>query len=360
MRVMTPQRPALPRDNCPCRRRGCGAGVRDRDRGTDQGLCRHPAHAREAGARRCRPGGAARLVLRAARAQRRGQVDADQHHGGARGQDRGQVQMFGDRHRRASRAARGAPSASCRRSSTSTPSSRPRETLEVQAGLYGVPGRAAHRRDPGRGRPGRQGRRLCAHAVGRHAPAAAGRQGAGPPPPVVVLDEPTAGVDVELRRSLWAYMRELNAQRHDHPAHHALPRGSRGAVRPDRDHRPRPRGRLRHQRALLRRLDEKELITAATGRSPRCRPRWRDAGADLDGEGRIVFRYRPTMQVERLLDAVRAAEVTHRRPRHPRGRPRGPVRAPHRASAGTRRRRRLTKPPFDLASGAVYAARTRP
>jgi len=30
-------------------------------------------------------------------------------------------------------------------------------------------------------------------------------------PPLVVLDEPTAGVDVELRRRLWAFMRELNA-----------------------------------------------------------------------------------------------------------------------------------------------------
>ncbi len=31
-------------------------------------------------------------------------------------------------------------------------------------------------------------------------------------PPVVVLDEPTAGVDVELRQHLWTYMKELNAQ----------------------------------------------------------------------------------------------------------------------------------------------------
>ena len=30
-------------------------------------------------------------------------------------------------------------------------------------------------------------------------------------PPVLVLDEPTAGVDVELRQQLWAYVRELNA-----------------------------------------------------------------------------------------------------------------------------------------------------
>jgi ABC-2 type transport system ATP-binding protein len=33
-------------------------------------------------------------------------------------------------------------------------------------------------------------------------------------PPVIVLDEPTAGVDVELRQVLWAFIRELNAQGH--------------------------------------------------------------------------------------------------------------------------------------------------
>ena len=31
-------------------------------------------------------------------------------------------------------------------------------------------------------------------------------------PPILVLDEPTAGVDVELRRQLWDYVRSLNAQ----------------------------------------------------------------------------------------------------------------------------------------------------
>ncbi len=33
-------------------------------------------------------------------------------------------------------------------------------------------------------------------------------------PPVIVLDEPTAGVDVELRQVLWAFIRELNSQGH--------------------------------------------------------------------------------------------------------------------------------------------------
>ena len=31
-------------------------------------------------------------------------------------------------------------------------------------------------------------------------------------PPILVLDEPTAGVDVMLRQQLWDYVRELNAQ----------------------------------------------------------------------------------------------------------------------------------------------------
>jgi ABC-2 type transport system ATP-binding protein len=33
-------------------------------------------------------------------------------------------------------------------------------------------------------------------------------------PPVIILDEPTAGVDVELRQSLWAFIRKLNADGH--------------------------------------------------------------------------------------------------------------------------------------------------
>jgi ABC-2 type transport system ATP-binding protein len=33
-------------------------------------------------------------------------------------------------------------------------------------------------------------------------------------PPVIILDEPTAGVDVELRQGLWKFMRRLNRDGH--------------------------------------------------------------------------------------------------------------------------------------------------
>jgi ABC-2 type transport system ATP-binding protein len=88
----------------------------------------------------------------------------------------------------------------------------PLETLEIQAGLYGVPKdkrrsmdllRAVHLEDKAhayaRTLSGGMKRRLMVAKALVHAP------------PVLVLDEPTAGVDVELRQQLWAYVRELNA-----------------------------------------------------------------------------------------------------------------------------------------------------
>jgi ABC-2 type transport system ATP-binding protein len=88
----------------------------------------------------------------------------------------------------------------------------PRELLELQAGLYGVP-RARRRTDEileavgltpqanayARALSGGMRRRLLVAKAMVHTP------------PVLVLDEPTAGVDVELRRQLWAYLRGLNA-----------------------------------------------------------------------------------------------------------------------------------------------------
>ena len=87
----------------------------------------------------------------------------------------------------------------------------PIETLEIQAGLYGVPKaqrrsmellRAVHLEDKAnayaRTLSGGMKRRLMVAKAMVHSP------------PVLVLDEPTAGVDIQLRQQLWEYVRSLN------------------------------------------------------------------------------------------------------------------------------------------------------
>ncbi|HVQ07166.1 MAG TPA: ABC transporter ATP-binding protein [Allosphingosinicella sp.] len=89
----------------------------------------------------------------------------------------------------------------------------PKEALEIQAGLYGIPKkdrrtmellRAMHLEDKAnayaRTLSGGMKRRLLVAKAMVHSP------------PILVLDEPTAGVDVELRQQLWAFVRGLNAQ----------------------------------------------------------------------------------------------------------------------------------------------------
>ena len=87
----------------------------------------------------------------------------------------------------------------------------PRETLELMAGYYGVP-KAERRTDEildvlglsdkrdayVRQLSGGMKRRLLVAKALVHNP------------PVLVLDEPTAGVDIELRRQLWDYVATLN------------------------------------------------------------------------------------------------------------------------------------------------------
>jgi ABC-2 type transport system ATP-binding protein len=89
----------------------------------------------------------------------------------------------------------------------------PRELLDMQAGFYGVP-KAERRTDDileavaladkadvaARSLSGGMRRRLMVAKAMVHNP------------PVLVLDEPTAGVDVELRQHLWAMVRELQAR----------------------------------------------------------------------------------------------------------------------------------------------------
>lgn len=80
-----------------------------------------------------------------------------------------------------------------------------------------------------------QGRDQHAPVVGRHEAAGTGRAGArASPSPVIVLDEPTAGVDVELRQTLWAIHSASESRRtYDYPDHALSGRG-RGFVWADR------------------------------------------------------------------------------------------------------------------------------
>lgn len=87
----------------------------------------------------------------------------------------------------------------------------PVELLDIQAGLYGVPKRERRSMDLlralglddkagsyTRSLSGGMRRRLMVAKAMVHSP------------PVLVLDEPTAGVDIELRQQLWTHVRALN------------------------------------------------------------------------------------------------------------------------------------------------------
>jgi ABC-2 type transport system ATP-binding protein len=88
-----------------------------------------------------------------------------------------------------------------------------RETLEIQSGYFGL-------RDNGRwidellerlalGSKAHANMRSLSGGMKRRVMVA---QALVHRPPVIVLDEPTAGVDVELRQTLWQFIRELNAE----------------------------------------------------------------------------------------------------------------------------------------------------
>jgi ABC-2 type transport system ATP-binding protein len=187
----------------------------------------------------------------------------------------------------------------------------PRELLEVQAGLYGVPkaerrtmeileivGLADKANAYARALSGGMRRRLLIAKALVHTP------------PIVVLDEPTAGVDVELRQHLWRYLRELNARGTTillttHYLEEAEALCDRIAII---NH-----GRLvAHDttRALLRRIDNKAVILTLAQPIRAIPDALTGFHATLPTPSELHINYRPSANaMQEILDAVSAAQL---------------------------------------------------
>jgi len=185
----------------------------------------------------------------------------------------------------------------------------PRELLELQAGLYGVPrrerrtaeilaavGLADQAEAYARSLSGGMRRRLMVAKALVHNP------------PVLVLDEPTAGVDVELRRQLWDYVRGLNRDGSTvllttHYLEEAEQLCDRIAII---DH-----GRViacDSTTALLRRLDRKEIVFVLADDLTAVPAPLAAFGAVLQGPRRLHLHYRPSqVRIADILAAVQRA-----------------------------------------------------
>jgi len=171
----------------------------------------------------------------------------------------------------------------------------PRELLDFQAGLYGVP--KSERRTAeilaslslsaqadaySRTLSGGMKRRLMIGKAMVHAP------------PVLVLDEPTAGVDVELRRQLWELVRSLNAAGTTillttHDLQEAETLGDRIAII--------DRGSVvacDTTAALVGRIDAKTLSIALAEPVVALPPALVAMGLTLAAPDRLVYHYRPS------------------------------------------------------------------
>ena len=171
----------------------------------------------------------------------------------------------------------------------------PRELLELQAGLYGVPprerrsdeildalGLADKANAYARTLSGGMRRRLMVAKAMVHNP------------PVLVLDEPTAGVDIELRRQLWDHVRELNrlgttVLLTTHYLEEAEELCDLIAII---DH-----GRViacDTTEALLKRLDSKDLTMVLGSDIEAVPPALAKFNVELAAPRRLVFHYRPS------------------------------------------------------------------
>ena len=188
----------------------------------------------------------------------------------------------------------------------------PRELLELQAGLYGV-AKADRRTDEilaavglteqaeayARTLSGGMRRRLLVAKAMIHGPL------------VLVLDEPTAGVDIDLRRQLWTYVRAMNARGTTvllttHYLEEAQALCDRIAI-------------INHGRliacdtteALLRRLDAKEMAVTLSADIDAVPGELSAFNVELRNARQLVFHYPPSKTHSgEILAAVQRAGLT--------------------------------------------------
>src|SRR5665213_1331603 len=185
----------------------------------------------------------------------------------------------------------------------------PREHLELQAGFYGVPPRERRTMEIlemvgltgqanalTRTLSGGMRRRLMVAKAMVHAP------------PVLVLDEPTAGVDVELRRHLWDQVRALNRAGTTillttHYLEEAENLCDRIAIIDN--------GRVvacATTSELVARVDDKKLTIALAEPIAALPERLASTGLEILAPGVLVLRYNPSRAaIGMVLDAIRAA-----------------------------------------------------
>jgi ABC-2 type transport system ATP-binding protein len=190
----------------------------------------------------------------------------------------------------------------------------PSEVLEFQAGLYGVPKRERRTREIleamhlsaqgdayARTLSGGMRRRLLIGKALVHNP------------PVVILDEPTAGVDIELRHQLWDYMRRLNAQGTTivlttHYLEEAEELCDRIAII--------DKGEVvacDTTPALVQRIDEKTLLVTPETPLAGVPAGLDDFRPDLRPSGALALHYRPSeVGIETMLARVRACGIAIR------------------------------------------------
>lgn len=186
-----------------------------------------------------------------------------------------------------------------------------REALELHAGYYGVP-KSQRRTDeiirimgltdkadsPPRRLSGGMRRRLLIAKALVHSP------------PVLILDEPTAGVDVELRGQLWDYVRELNQQGvtillTTHYLEEAEELCDSIAII---NH-----GELiacEKKTEMMKRFDSKELVIQPEKPLVGVPAALAEFDAELDADGQLVLRYAPSQYtVPDMLARLKKAKV---------------------------------------------------